>query len=117
MKHILWVSRHTPTPEQMTYLSKILEDDNIIIARHSHTVVRHKDLIKEYRTGKYDDLVVTLPTEMIGRICAAGIYPIRAVHEMIGCDPGSNMRNYRFLRFERVYSVTVESKYLSGDES
>ncbi len=111
MKHILWVSRHPPTPELMTKLSGIVGDE-IIITRHEKSIDTHEDLVKKYREGGYDDIVVTLPLEMIGRICAAGVSPIKAVHKMSGCDPNNNMRTYEFLRFERIFSVSVEKERL-----
>lgn len=116
MKHILWVSRHAPTPEQMAQLTRILKDSDIIVARYFDNIVRDTTLVKKYRSGKYDDLVVTLPTEMIGRLCTLGIHPIRAVHEMTGVDPDTNMRQYRFLRFERVKSVKVKTEQFPGED-
>ena len=116
MKHILWVSRHAPTPEQTEALSKILGDPTIIITRHENNVLKHEDLIDEFRMGRYDDLVTTLPTEMLGKLCSAGIHPIKAVHEVSGCKPGTNIRTYRFLRFERIHSVKVKKERLHAPE-
>lgn len=111
MKHILWVSRHPPTTELLTKLSEIF-DDQIVVTRHDNPIDAHEDLVKLYRKGGYDDLVVTLPMEMIGRICAAGIYPIKAVHMADGFNPDTKVRQYKFLRFERIFSVTIEKERL-----
>ena len=112
MKHILWVSRHAPTHEQLTLLSKILKDEMIIVTRHEKSVNEHEELVQKYRSEQFDDIVVTLPIDMIGKLCTAKIHPIRAVHKMTGCEPGTNMRTYKFLGFERIHSVSVQKERL-----
>lgn len=114
MKHILWVSRHPPTPEQIEELGTIMSDPNLVFTRHDKSVEKHEELLEIYTRGKFDDMVVTLPIELIGKLCRAGIRPIRTVHVMTGYENGTNMRLYKFLRFERIHAVTVKREPLKG---
>ncbi len=113
MKHILWVSRHSPTIEQTNLLSQIF-DDKIVITQHGKSVENYQELIKEYEDGNFDDMVVTLPIDVIGWICKAGIQPIKAVHKMTGYEPATNFRKYEFMYFERIQSVSIVRKRLRG---
>jgi len=97
----------------MTLLSQIFKD-GVIVTRHDKSVENYKELIEEYTHGKFDDMVVTLPIELIGKICKAGILPIRAVHRMTGYEPATNLRIYEFMYFERIYSVSVSRKRMQG---
>jgi DNA-binding Lrp family transcriptional regulator len=114
MKHILWVSRHPPTEEQIKELGNVLGEPNLVFTRHDKSVERHEELVELYKRGKYDDMVVTLPIELIGKLCRQGIRPIRAVHEMVGCDSITSLRIYKFLRFERIHAVTIKRERLKG---
>ena len=72
---ILWISRHSPTPEQKELLEKQLEV-KVDITQVSCTIkspYEVRELIEEY---KADDVVVVLPKTMQGRLCNIGIYPI-----------------------------------------
>jgi hypothetical protein len=112
MKHILWISRHPPNVQLMEDLANVL-GDKIVITRHTASVFHHEELVEMYRSYPFDDIVVTLPIELIGKLCAAKIYPIRAVHSVIEDDPDTGARKYKFLRFERIHSVLVKKERLN----
>ncbi len=111
MKHILWISRHAPTFAQVAELSKILQD-TLILTRYDKSVDSYEEALEIYDDGHFDDLVVTLPLDMIGRMCNCGVCPIRSVHALIGVDPDNNLRTYRFLRYERIRSVVIDKQIL-----
>ena len=110
MKRILWVSRHPPTPEHSEYLEHHFKDE-IFIDTWNKGDSNTREVINRYRKGNYDDLVLVLPMELIGKICKAGIHPIRPVYKVVSLE-NENVRNYTFLRFERIRSVTVERETL-----
>ena len=115
MKRILWVSRHAPTEEQTSELSRILNDTTIVITRYENTVKKAEEIVQKFKNGHFDDIVVVLPTKMIGRLCTEGIHPIEAVHEVTSVS-STGTRTFKFIRFDRIYSVKIKKSRLTGNE-
>ena len=109
MKKILWVSRHHYLESQLKELKKLFDEIRI----EKMTGFRSaEDIVKRYREGGYDEMVVVAPLSVIARITEKGIKPLWAEMKLV--EPGEEFeveakgRYYKFREFKRIKRVTVE---------
>jgi hypothetical protein len=108
MMKIAWMSQHSPLPEQIAELERLfgsfelMQDVNPF--EHADSICR-KLRLAGFAFGS-DELVIVAPLSVLREICKRGIYPLRAVMERIG------ERQWKFLRFQRVKSVDLNTEEL-----
>jgi hypothetical protein len=110
MKTILWISRHYPNPDEHTLLEEIF-GEKVTILQQNLQFIHIESLVKEIRKANYDDIVVNLPLEIIGKLCQKKIYPIQPVYKVVSITE-DRQRIYKFLRFERIHKVIIKKETL-----
>ena len=113
-KKILWLSRHSILPSQVRELRRLFGDDAIIF-QDPRPFDDARDIVKRFREGGYDEIVVVAPLSVIQRLTELGIRPLWA--EMKVCDPEEaettvSGRPYKFVKFKRIKAVKVEFEEL-----
>lgn len=110
MKKIYWISRHPPVESQVQALRERFKSE-IEIIMAPNTFSSADAIIERYRQSGADDLVVVAPLSMIQRLCEKGVHPLwaemRQVHDGEPYDVLTSGRKYRFIRFRRIKSVTI----------
>src|SRR5271155_3726810 len=112
MKKILWVSRHTPHRRQIETLRNTYGGDTVV-EQESKPFYDARQIVKRFREGKYDEMVIGAPLSVIAVICTEDINPLypEAVEEN---DPakielrGARGQGFRFVRFRRIKRVAIE---------
>ena len=112
MKKILWVSRHTPHGRQIETLRSTYGGDTVV-DQESKPFDDARQIVKRFREGKYDEMVIVAPLSVIAVICTEGINPLysEAIEEN---DPakiefrGARGQGFRFVRFRRIKRVALE---------
>lgn len=109
-KKILWLSQHKPLLRQRKELEKLFGE--VIILQNVNPFTNAKDIVRRYRTGGYDDLVVVAPLSVIERLCQMGLRPLWAEMEQVQNDGSVEVtvrnRFYRFVEFKRIKAVRLE---------
>jgi len=108
-KKVAWVSRHPMHPSQKEALVKVYGND-IIIDGTMTSFGDAREIIKKYRDGKFDDMVIVAPLSVLEVLCSQGIYPLWAdsVEEN---DPakiefrGARGQGFRFVGFKRIKEI------------
>lgn len=111
-KKILWLSRHSPLDVQLAQLREKY-GENVIVEQPRELVWKSaEDIIKIFKEGGYDDMVIVAPLTVIARICEYGIKPLWAemqvVKDATEADTKCNGRLYKFIRFRRIKCVKLE---------
>jgi len=110
---ILWVSRHPTTPRQVDGLRELFGE--VKVDMDPRPFDSAEDIVKRFRDGGYDDMVVVAPLSVIAQLINLGVKPLYS--EMEPCTPEEaevtmKRRNrtdyYRFKRFRRVKMVRLE---------
>lgn len=109
MKHILWLSRHSPEEIQ----KKQLQDKfgEIDYCEKSVSINNADDVIKLMKDCNADDVVAVLPIGIMADLTKKKIKPIRANMERIikGKDEkGQDIVEFKHIKFERVNKVNIE---------
>lgn len=112
MKGVLWVSRHRPCERQMVELQVRFGAD-VEVVQDPNPFDTADDIVRRFRAGGFDDLVLVAPLSVIDHLCRRGLKPLwsEAVEEN---DPakidfrGARGQGYRFVRFRRVRRIVIE---------
>lgn len=112
MKRVLWMSRHTPTAWQISELAKYLGDE-VAVEQEARPFDDARQIVRRFREGGYDDMVIVAPLSVIAVVCNEGIRPLwsEAAEEN---DPrriefrGARGQGFRFVRFKRIKRVALE---------
>lgn len=110
MKHVLWVSSHWPTEEQRSSLESALRDE-VNIDTYKQIVKDIHDVIDVYKIGKYDEIVVTIPHNMISKLIENGIKPIKPKMQKIRTPDSKS--DYVFRGFARVLKMEYSEVWLN----
>lgn len=108
---ILWLSRHKPSPRQIAELERLYPGHTLTI--DSRAFDGADDIVARYHKSGATDLVVVAPLSFVRELVRRGLHPLWAEMRQIArgspeADSHHNGRSYRFIRFNRIRSVTVE---------
>lgn len=112
MKKILWMSRHQEHASQIAALRQMYGDD-VQIDHETRPFDDARQIVRRYRQGGYDDMVIVAPLSVIAVICQEGIRPLwsEAVEENNTSRiefRGARGQGYRFVRFRRIVRLALE---------
>lgn len=120
MKKILWVSKNEPLEPQILDLKKLFGDD-IEITQDKNPFSDAADIVRRYKLGGYDEMVLIAPLSVCRVITDWGFKPLWS--EMRIAKPNEpsdievygnrekrtgNKRNYIFIRFRRLEGINME---------
>ncbi len=109
MRKILWVSRHTATPEQIEELESIF--GKVVLIKISQTFQNGGEIKEIMEKEGAAEVVAVLPMQILGELTRIGIQPIRAVMER-ETPPDGGEPLYTFKYFERVQKVEIVTEPL-----
>ncbi|MCX6704434.1 MAG: hypothetical protein NTZ07_03230 [Candidatus Woesebacteria bacterium] len=110
MKNILWVSRHKMHGVQMGALKRMFGAD-VKVTEDSRLFDSAETVVKRFREGAYDDIIVVAPYSVLARLMDLGLHPLWSEAEIVDkekSDWSVNNRYYRFTRFKRVKRFVLE---------
>jgi len=71
-----------------------------------------KDILRRFKKGGFDEMVVVAPLSVIAKLTECGIQPLYAQMEAVspndGYDTIANGRYYRFVEFKRIKAIKIE---------
>ena len=112
-KRILWVSKHAPLPSQLRELRRLFGDVEVVMDPNPFDGA--EDIVRRFRSGRFDEMVVVAPLSVIAKLCELGIKPLWAQMEVVGPEEAEvevRGRYYRFERFRRIKGVKIEFEEL-----
>ena len=109
---ILWVSRHTPHPRQIDCLRDIHGKDTIV-ELEPRPFDDARTIVRRFRGGNFDEMVIVAPLSVIAVVCNEGIRPLwsESVEETNPAQidfRGGQGKGFRFVRFRRIKKVALE---------
>lgn len=115
-KRILWVSRHSPLPNQLKELDRIFKDYEVV--QYNGFIRDAKHVVELMKSYKADEVVTILPMTIIYHLLKEeGIEPIFPEMERVTgddydyVDPGTGKR-YKFKRFVRIIDFEIVKREL-----
>jgi hypothetical protein len=102
VKKVLWSSQHQPLPSQRRALHQLLGD--VQIDHYQLAFYDAKELLRRYREGGYDDLVVDASVSFVERVLQLGIRPIwpeMVEAPRLRAEVKHTTKGYNFARFWR----------------
>lgn len=110
-KKILWLSQHKPLPIQLSYLPKYLNSE-VEVVPDPKPFSSAEEIVKRYRAGNYDDMVVVAPMSVISRLIDLGIKPLWAEMQVVpdqsAADVTAKGRHYKFMRWRRIIALNFK---------
>src|SRR5579859_4469300 len=122
---ILWVSKNAPLQSQLNELRRLFGPDTQVVI-DPNPFSSASEIVRRYREGSYDEMVLIAPLTVCRVICDFGYKPLWS--EMKSIPFGSpdaeisvegmrekvsgSKRSYKFIRFKRLESVTMNFSYL-----
>lgn len=118
---ILWVSRHEPLESQRRELKRLYGED-VIIDQHDKPYANAAEILKVYRRGFYDEMVLVAPLSVCKVIVSYGIKPLSSEMAQLEADDpdielrvndsmrerlGGKARYYKFVRFKRMERIDI----------
>ena len=95
MTKILWLSQQRPEPVQVRALEKIF-GGKVEIVRKLEEYPEPADIVKLYKEGNYNDIVVVACTALISQLVELGLRPLWP--EMVKTDKGACFGHFRRIR-------------------
>jgi len=115
MKRILWLSQHRPLPRQVEELKHLFGDVEVL--QDINSFANAEEIVRRYKAGGYDDVVVVAPLSVIARLCELGLKPLWAEMKQVRSWEEADLlyrgRFYRFVRFRRIKAVKLEFEELN----
>lgn len=110
---ILWLSRHMPSKRQIAALEAMYPGHELKI--DSRSFDNADDIAARYHKSGATDIVVVAPLSFVRELVRRGLHPLWAEMRQIArgspdADSHHNGRSYRFIRFNRIKSVRVETE-------
>lgn len=108
---ILWLSRHTPTVRQLAELERLYPGHDLKIDKRSFDSA--DDIVARYKSSGATDMVVVAPLSFVRELVRRGLHPLWAEMRQVTrgsphADTSNNGRSYRFIKFNRIRSITVQ---------
>lgn len=110
MKHVLWLSRHSPLREQVSGLQRLYGNDVVVAVDNNLAYSPALTIKAVYEKEGYDDMVIVAPLSVIARITELGIHPLWADMQQVKSgqyDLCYNGRKMRFGGFKRIKNVEI----------
>jgi hypothetical protein len=103
-KRIVWMSRHSPTPTQISELERLFPNHTLIVDERSFSGAN--EIVGRFHAARGDEMVVVAPWTVIRELVRRGLTPIYAEMRQVPCDTehevainSKRKRCYRFVRF------------------
>jgi hypothetical protein len=117
-KRIVWVSRHPINGVQMGVLQRMFGSD-VEVIEDSQPFDNAESIVRRFREGGFDDMIVIAPYSVLNRIVELGPQPLWAEAKEVN-DPNLSDwsikgRFYRFLGFKRVKRMVLELEDLGPE--
>ncbi len=110
-KKILWISRHPMHGVQMGALRRMFGED-VVVEEDTRPFDGAEAIVRRYRKGDYDDIIVVAPYSVLTRMVDLGLRPLWSEAEIVQdpelADWRVKNRLYRFKRFRRVRRLVME---------
>jgi len=117
-KKILWISRHFIHPVEIPVLKRMFGED-LEIVQDPRPFDSAEEIVRRFKKGGYDDIVVVAPLSVIHRMVELGVRPLWAEAKQVDdpsqADWGVRGRYYRFLRFRRIRRLCLEFEDLGPE--
>jgi len=108
------LSRHKPLPSQIAELNRIFGHIDLVMDANPFSDV--SDIVKRFREGGYDAIVVVAPLSVIAQLIKMGIKPLWAEMQRVNCKEEAETkvsgRYYRFVKFKRIKRIKIEFEEL-----
>jgi len=118
MKRILWVSKNTPLPSQISYLKGVFGED-CEITQDTNPFSSAYDIVRRFEKGSYDEIVLIAPISVCRILTDMGYRPLWS--EMKRVKPSDSevesrgsldrikgtSRHYQFIKFKRLEAVDL----------
>jgi hypothetical protein len=118
-KKICWLSQHQIHSAQVKVLRQMFGED-VQVIHDAQSFDSAETIVRRYKEGGYDDIIVVAPLSVIHRMTELGVRPLWAeakeVKDRKLADWSIKGRHYRFLGFKRVKRLVLEFDDL-GPES
>jgi hypothetical protein len=108
------MSRHRWVESQEKELKRIFGEE-IEITQISNPFSSAEEVVKIFKEGNYDEMVIVAPLSVIAKICEMGIKPLWAEMEVVPPEEAeveASGRYYRFKKFKRIIGVKIEFEEL-----
>lgn len=113
-KKIVWMSRHSPTPSQLTELERLFPGYTLHIDPNPFSSAA--DIVARFKAAKGDEMLVVAPWTVIRELIKLGIRPIYAEMKAMPLDDPSvevrlgtkRKRGYKFVRFHYCEDVALK---------
>lgn len=120
MVKVLWVSKNAPLQSQLNELRRLFGSDTQVVI-DPNPFSSASEIVRRYREGGYDEMVLIAPLTVCRVICDFGYKPLWS--EMKSIPMGSpdaevtaggmrervsgKPRSYKFIQFKRLESITM----------
>lgn len=114
---ILWLSRHAPLAVQVAELRHHFGAD-LRLSTDIRPFGDGSDIVRRFRAGGYDEMVVVAPLSVLDALCKQGIFPLRADMRTLPDEPSpvdperhvyASGRWYEHVQFARVVELTLRT--------
>ena len=110
-KKILWVSQHAMNGVQMGALRRMFGVD-VEVVEDDRPYDNAQTIVRRFRDGGYDDIIVVAPYSVLDRMCQLGLRPLWSDADQVFdsklADWRVRDRMYRFIGFKRVVKMILE---------
>ncbi len=105
------MSRHPVHPGQMVALRAMLGND-VVVEQEPRPFNDARDIVRRYRAGRFDDLVVVAPLSVLAVLCNEGLRPLWAESAEENNPAkidfrGAHGQGFRFVRFRRIKELRL----------
>jgi hypothetical protein len=125
MKKILWVSKNTPLDSQVTELKRLFGED-AVIDQDGKPFSSAQDILRRYRRGGYDEMVLIAPLSVCRIVVSLGCKPLWSEMSQVTASQSElevqgmgdrirgTSRYYRFVKFKRLESIDIKYSNLNS---
>lgn len=120
-KRIVWMSRHPPTPSQLTELDRLFPAHTLVVEAQPFSGA--DQIVGRYHAAKGDEMVVVAPWTVIRELVKRGLQPIYAEMRQVPCDGAHEVaigrqrrRCYRFVRFLHCRGVKLDLAEIAPED-
>lgn len=113
MASILWISRFDPNTAEVEGLKRLYGGDVRVVSTQEDNA---QQMVRLYRNGGYDDLVVVAPSVTLHHVCSEGVQPLWSEMDQIGRHETPydvrtpDGRRFRFNRLRRLRRVALDER-------
>jgi hypothetical protein len=117
-KHLVWMSRHVPTPRQQLELNRLFPEHTLTFEPAPFSGA--DQIVARFKAAGGDEMIVVAPWTVVRELVKHGLRPIYSEMKQIPCSSperevsigaGRRRRCYKFVRFH--YCDGVELKLVA----